>query len=418
MKKRIKQLLVTILNAQTKRLRARHNFRTIAVVGSIGKTSTKLAIAQMLETKVRVQYQVGNYNDSLSVPLVFFGRSMPALWNVVAWIYIIIANEITILRRYPFDVVVVELGTDGPGQIAEFASYVKADIGVITAVTPEHMEYFADIDAVAAEEWAVAGFSKIILANKDLMPATHHYTHNSILWYGTESATNYTVSVISQSAKGFTFDIKHNGSAFVRTTYPAFSKFQLYSLAAASIIASTFNFSEKDIRMGIMDIMPVAGRLQRLNGIKHSTIIDDTYNASPVAVREALESLYKIEAPQRIAILGMMNEMGKTSEEEHRAIGKLCDPDKLDLVVTLGRHANMYIAPEARNRGCTVIEYTNPVEAGVHVSNVIKDGAVILAKGSQNGVFAEEAVKQFLDNPNDARKLVRQSRSWLKKKMK
>ncbi len=416
MKKTIKQWLVSILSNQVKRLRANHAFRIVAVVGSIGKTSTKLAIAEMLETRLKVRYQNGNYNDSVSVPLVFFGHTMPALWNFAAWLYIIVSNEIQIRRRYPYEAVIVELGTDGPGQISEFASYLKVDVGVITAVAPEHMEFFADLDAVATEEWAIAGFSKVVLANKDLMPAEHQYSHNSIIWYGFESATNYTLSIISQSPKGFTFEIKHNGSAFVRTTYPAFSKFQLYSITAAAVIAAAFGFSEKDIRLSTGAISPVSGRMQRLRGLNNSTIIDDTYNASPAAVEEALLSLYDIPAPQHIALLGMMNELGEISEAEHRAIGKLCDPSKLDLVVTLGKHANLFIAPEARARGCTVVEYSDAREAGLHIANVIKEGAVILAKGSQNGVYAEEAVKQFLEDPHDARKLVRQSKAWLKKK--
>ena len=83
-----------------RRLRNRNNFKIIGVVGSIGKTSTKLAIAKVLESEKRVRYQEGNYNDIVSVPLVFFGHTMPFIWNIFSWILIIVKNEIQIYSDF------------------------------------------------------------------------------------------------------------------------------------------------------------------------------------------------------------------------------------------------------------------------------------------------------------------------------
>src|SRR5258708_17461591 len=143
----------------------KHHFKIIGVVGGIGKTSTKLAIAQSLGKTLRVRYQEGNYNDIVSVPLIFFGHPMPSLVNPFAWIKVFMDNAKQIRGEYPFDVVVVELGTDRPGQIAAFQKYLKLDYAVVTAIVPEHMEYFNDMQAVSSEELSVAGYSEKLIYN-------------------------------------------------------------------------------------------------------------------------------------------------------------------------------------------------------------------------------------------------------------
>jgi UDP-N-acetylmuramoyl-tripeptide--D-alanyl-D-alanine ligase len=152
--------------------------------------------------------------------------------------------------------------------------------------------------------------------------------------------------------------------------------------------------------------------MQILPGIKNSTLIDDTYNSSPVAVRAALDVLYAGDAPQRIAILGGMNEMGDYSPQAHKEVGAYCDPKKLDWVVTIGPDAKQYLAPAAKEQGCQVKSFLSPYDAGHFVAGLLKESAVVLAKGSQNRVFAEESLKELLANPEDASKLVRQSRHW------
>jgi UDP-N-acetylmuramoyl-tripeptide--D-alanyl-D-alanine ligase len=137
-----------------------------------------------------------------------------------------------------------------------------------------------------------------------------------------------------------------------------------------------------------------------------------------VALKLALDSLYEIKAPQKIAVLGNMNELGKYSETTHTEIGTYCDPKQLDLVVTIGPDANKYLAPAAEAKGCSVKIFENPYDAGTFLKPLIKKGAVILVKGSQNKVFAEETIKSLLANPADESKLVRQSQEWLNKKQK
>ena len=423
MKSLFKNILVTILGWQVKRLRKRHDFKIIGVVGSIGKTSTKLAIAETLRENVKTRYQKGNYNDIVSVPLVFFGQEMPALWNVFAWLKIILQNEIQIYSNYPFDFVVVELGTDAPGQISQFRKYLHLDIAILTAIAPEHMEFFGSIENVADEEWSVSFFSDIIFANKDLCSIVpENIDHKKIIFYGKEFGSVYKIENVLRTKGGFSFDIYFEGEKIMNILHNAFSEVQLYSIDAAIALARKLKIPDEKIKQSINKIQSFSGRMQKLKGIKNSIIIDDTYNASPDAVKMALDALYAQTASQKIAILGMMNELGDLSEEEHKKIGRYCNSKLLDLIVTVGKDANAFLASEAEKNGCEVYKAKNSVDAGNFVKNKIlpahtgKEGAIILAKGSQNGVFIEEALKPLLANKSDLSKLVRQDKYWMDKK--
>lgn len=404
------------LESQVRRLRRKHQFAVVAVAGSAGKTSTKLAIARVLQASRRVLWQEGNYNDRVTVPLVFFDQVQPNIFNLLAWLRIFRQNERIIYQPYPYDVVVVELGTDGPGFIEEFA-YIEPDLAVVTAVAPEHMEYFGSLDAVAQEELGVLHFTKRALLNKDDIP--EQYLEGSTYpTYGLGAGNTY--AAVRHDSKGLhgqavTFHLK---KAKVKVDIPLLGDQGAKIALAAAGAAHMLGLSVKEISQGLASISAFMGRMQILPGIKDSTLIDDTYNASPIAVKAALDVMYSGEAPQRIAILGSMNELGDHSEAAHREVGAYCDPKKLDMVVTVGHEAQNFLAPAAKERGCDVHAFLNPYEAGKFVCDHLKDGAVVLAKGSQNGVFAEEALKVLLADKTDQSKLVRQSAYWMKVKHK
>ncbi len=420
MKKVLKTIVVAILARQVIKLRKKHNFKIIGVVGGIGKTSTKLAIAQTLGKSLRVKYQEGNYNDIVSVPLIFFGHAVPSLHNPFAWLKIFISNSKQIKKDYPYDVVVVELGTDAPGQIAAFSKYLQLDIAVITALVPEHMVNFADLQAVVDEELAVINFADKIIYNADYVNESYRslITKVNQSYSLRDTSASYYLANLFHSSGGYEGDIKSGGEIFAHFSHEVVSETQLYSLLAAVIVSIDLGLKSPQVLSGLSSIKPVSGRLRRLKGMNSSTIIDDTYNSSPEAVKAGLELLFNLEATQKIAILGNMNELGETSAQSHKEIGDMCEPSKLDMVVTIGPDASQYLAAAASAKGCQVKSFDNPYEAGEYVQSKVIPGAMIFAKGSQNNVFAEEAVKLLLADPEDVSKLVRQSDHWLQIKRK
>lgn len=418
MKRFLKEIVISILARQVRLLRKKHQFKVIGVVGGIGKTSTKLAIAESLSKTLRVRYQKGNYNHLVSVPLIFFDHPMPSLFNPFAWIKIFIDNAKQIRSEYPVDLVVVEVGTDRLGEIAAFEKYLKLDYAVVTAIVPEHMEYFNDMQTVANEELSVAGYSEKLIYNADLVAEEYRQPLRDAISYGRQQPADYRLANILRTTGGFECDIKHAGEIFLHFNLEGISEVQLYSALAAAVVGSELGLNPAQILDGIAAITPVSGRLRQLRGINNSLIIDDTYNAIPDAVKAGLEMLQGLEAPQKVAILGNMNQLGATSAQTHTEIGELCDSAGLDLVITIGPDANAYLAPAAASKGCAVKSFNTPYKAGEYLQSKIEQGAILFAKGSQDKVFAEEAIKLLLADPEDVSKLVRQSKYWLKRKRK
>ena len=412
-----KSILCGLLESQVRRLRHRRDFKVIVVAGSVGKTSTKLAIATVLSEKLKVIHQEGNYNDRLTVPLVFFGHCTPALLNIFSWLKILLSNERALRRTYPYEVAVLELGTDGPGQMAKFA-YLKPDLAVITAVVPEHMEFFDSLNQVAGEELSVAAYSRDLLVNIDDVPE-QYLKNKQYLSFGLKKLAQYRAAKISGNGlngQRAAFYLKEENS--VISDIQMLGRQGLKVALAAAAVAHIMGLDVLSIRRGLKKIVPFAGRMQILKGVKGSVIIDDTYNASPDAVKAALDVLYNLESAQKIAILGNMNELGSYSEDAHKSVGQYCRPSELALVATIGPDANKFLAAAAETKGCQVKRFSSPYEMARYIKPLLKRGSIILAKGSQFGVFTEETVKLLLAEPENTTKLVRQSKSWMKQKAK
>lgn len=411
-----KALLCQLLERQAVRLRQKHNFKVVAVAGSVGKTSTKLAIARTLESAgLKVRYQEGNYNDRLTVPLVLFGRELPGLFNVPAWFKILAANNRVIRQRYNYDVVVLEIGTDAPGQISQFA-YLKPELAVVTSVAPEHMEYFGSLDAVAEEELSVFNFAKHVLINADDVPEAYLKRKKFFSYSVIDRDAEYYATGRNEDLWGQIIEIYTDGRSLMRQKTAFIGSQGRKIVLAAAAVADILKASRQDVSNAIAQLQPFAGRMQQLRGIKGSTILDDSYNATPSSVEAALAVLQHAKADMRIAILGSMNELGDFSAEAHKAVGVSIDPQKISLVVTIGEAANNYLAQAALQNKCQVATFTNPKKAGEFVKRHVTKDTVVLVKGSQNGVFSEEAIKPLLANKRDVSKLVRQSRYWMHRK--
>jgi UDP-N-acetylmuramoyl-tripeptide--D-alanyl-D-alanine ligase len=395
--------------------------KLVAVAGSVGKTSTKTAIATVLSKKFRVRMENNNHNTHMSAPLGILGIEYPEnIHSVMAWLRVFRQASKRVNQPADVDVIVQELGSDRIGEIAHFGTYLRPTIGVVTAVTPEHMEFFSTIENVAKEELALANFSELAIINRDDIEGrfADFLTNQNIDTYGTTAAAEYRIEVKD-------FDPAHGYQAWLvlsgfAETYSAdirvIGEHSLRPISGAAAVAAKLGMGPHEIVEGVEDIMPVPGRMNLLRGTKNSMLIDDTYNSSPAPAAAALQTLYSIQAPQRIAILGSMNELGETSAKEHETLGNLCDPTLLAWVVTIGDEAENYLAPAAKGRGCQVKTFKTAIDAGAFVHSILEEGAVVLAKGSEGKIYAEEAVKLLLHSTHDDHQLVRQSPNWMARK--
>lgn len=392
--------------------------KLIVVAGSVGKTSTKRAIATLLSQRYRVALEEGNHNTHLSAPLAILGIEYPSnVKSVGAWLSVFAAARARIRQPTGTDVIIQELGSDHPGDMAKFARYLHPDIAVVTAVTPEHMEFFGTIDAVAEEELSAANMAQLAVINRDDIDGqfARFLTNPTITTYGTTGVAEYRYE-----EQDFTIDEGYSGAVItpdfdrpISATIKVVGEHSLRPAMGAVAVAAKLGLTAEQIAAGLKLIRAVPGRMNVLRGIDNTIIIDDSYNSSPLAASSALQALYSLQVPQRIAILGSMNELGATSSEEHQKLGALCDPALLSWVITIGDEAEAYLAPTARARGCQVKSFKSAIDAGAFARSVVEPGAAILAKGSQGGIYAEEAVKVLCLMSADV-ELVRQSPSWIK----
>ncbi len=414
----VKQFITKLLEAKAKRLLKKYKPKIVAVTGSAGKTSTKLAIATVLSEKYKVLAHYGSYNTPIALPLAIFNMHLPLkLRDPFSWFKVLGAMSKQLREPYPYQVLVLELGSDSPGDIEYFKKYVHPDIAVVTAVAEEHMAYFGTLDAVAKEELVVTSFAGLSLINRDDISAEYtKYVPEGINLdtYGTTGVAEYRfINDDYKPGQGFTGMFVSPEYKEQKVALQLVGEHNIRSAVAAGAVGIKMGLSAEQVAAGLQKIRPVNGRMNLLKGLENSTIIDDTYNSSPISALAALQTLYKFQTTQRIAVLGSMNELGAYSQEAHERVANACDPALLDWVITIGAEAKKYLAPVAEKRGCRVRSFLSPYDAGAELHKLLQNGAVVLAKGSQNGVFAEEAIKIILHSTEEEKSLVRQTPDWL-----
>jgi UDP-N-acetylmuramoyl-tripeptide--D-alanyl-D-alanine ligase len=412
----ILKLLASISIAFSKFLIWRYKLKIITVGGSVGKTSTKYALGDVINYKLPTIYQKGSYNEYFSVPFALFGLKYPANpKNIIAWLKTYLKMLSLSLYGYKYKVAILEIGTDKPGDIIKTTSWLKSDAAILTAVQQEHMQNFSDLNQVAEEEFDIFKNAKLKFASSDSV------AKKFIKKYGPKDLQLY--GFCNQDAKFEADDLSleislKTGEIKIQSQKPA-EYLNQPLIIAAKIAEEVFNFSDQDIKNALSLIKYPPGRMNIFEGINSSTIIDDTYNASPEAYKEALNLIYVFDAKRRILVLGNMNEFGGRSAEAHKALAKEIKLNKNDIIITIGDDANQYLFAELQSLGFkNLFKFSDPWAVGEFLKQNIKPDDLIFLKGSQNGVYLEESIKFILKDSKDELKLCRQSDDWMKIKLK
>jgi UDP-N-acetylmuramoyl-tripeptide--D-alanyl-D-alanine ligase len=433
MKNFFKTAIVAILEKEAELVLKKYKPKIVAVTGSVGKTSAKDAIYSVLKTTYFVRKSEKSFNSEIGVPLTILGCkngwNNPFLWlqNIAYGLELILVKH-----DYP-EWLVLEVGADKPGDIKRVAAYVKPDVTVLTrfAKVPVHVEFFDGRDAVIREKGHLASALKptgtLILNADDADVMRFKETAKSkVLTFGLEnpadvSASNQRVAYEDKDEvrkpAGYTFKVDYRGNSVPIMINAAIGRQQIYPVLAAVAVGSALNINLVKIGEGLLSHLPPRGRMNVIDGIKQSFVIDDTYNSSPVALYEALDAFDSIEASGRkIAVLGDMLELGKFSAEEHRSAGERIS-EAADMLVTVGVRAKGFAegARAAKMDPTDIHEFEDSRKAGQWLQNVVGKGDIVLAKGSQS-IRMERVVEEIMLKPELKKDLlVRQEEEWGKR---
>jgi UDP-N-acetylmuramoyl-tripeptide--D-alanyl-D-alanine ligase len=431
MKNIFKKIIAKILEIEASTIIKKYQPKIIAVTGSVGKTSTKDAIYSVISKSFHVRKSEKSFNSEIGVPLTVLGCNN-AWNNPIKWLQNIYQGLDLILfrRSYP-EWLVLEVGADRPGDIKQITRWLKPDVVVVTKFSkiPAHIEYFKDKNAIILEKGFLVSALKhdgTLILNSDDEDAFSFKskTENKVVTYGLEGntevrATNYSIYYSEKTAEpfGIYFKVEYAGNCLPVKIIGTLGMNNIYSSLAALAVGINLGLNLVEATENLSAHIAPRGRMSLIRGIKNSLIIDDTYNSSPVALTSALETLKSLKIKKKkIAMLGDMMELGKHTAEAHKEVGMLA-ATACDILVTVGLRSRA-LAESAIDNGLdedSVLQFDSSEEAGLYIKNIIKEGDIILVKGSQS-TRMEKIVKEIMAEPACASELlVRQDEEWLKR---
>lgn len=408
MKKFLRRLVTSFLaRCASSRLR-NSRAQIIGITGSVGKTTTKDALAFILSSKFRVLANRKSFNSEIGLPLTLLEENTAT--QITDWFGIV--YRAFFKRKLPLDAdyVILEMGTDAPGDMDYLLSIVQPSIGIFIRVAPVHLArgQFDSLDAIATEK---AKLIKHLPANG--LAVLNHAdervwqfateTNAQVVSFGTGG--EYAPEQITTTNQGLAFQLQNQN---FQTAVVGRHHAELFS--AVSAVAVKLGFTLAEISALFQNFHLEPGRLSVIPGIFGSTILDGSYNSNPTSARAALEALAEFKG-RKIAVLGQMNELGTQSERYHRELGTELT-GKVDFLVGVFGDAR-WICEEFDNSGKNMRFFETSIVAGEFLQDFLQKGDVVLFKGSQNNVRLEKAVAMVMQNPAQAKTLLcRQGAEW------
>lgn len=424
MKGLLKNIVFRILKALARRQLRRSHPQVIGVTGSAGKTSSKEAIFSVLERRFRVKRNKGSFNSDFGVALSILdlesGYSSPSQWVKILFK----ALWRSLQKVEPLDYLVQEMGVDKPGDMDKILELVKPDIMVFLNVKNVHRGkgQFENKEAILKEKskacFAVRPGGWVILNGDDLFTEQLATTLSAnVLKFGLSESCELKASQVKSREDGLSFILNYGEERTPIHMPNILGECHVEAALTAAAVGFLTGLPLAAIQMGLKEFQLPAGRMNPIEGLNGSLLIDSSYNASPDTMEAALDVLGLFKSKRRIAALGSMNELGELSSSSHVKVGALA-AEKANELIAVGANARE-IAEGAHSAGMPanrIFVFSNSKEAGEFLKERLQKNDVVLAKGSQNGVRMERLVKLCMKHPEQSRQLlVRQDVYWMEK---
>ncbi len=440
MKITLKKILVYILRIESRLILFKYKPKIIAITGSVGKTSTKDTVYEVLSKISYVRKSEKSYNSEIGLPLTILG--VPNGWNnPLTWIKNIFKGLWLFFtpHKYP-QWLVLEVGVGHPDDMRRTASWLKTDAVIITTIgeTPAHIEFFNSRRSLIEEKSKLIKTLKqdgLLILNaddQDVLAMKANSKHRTVT-YGFEEGADVLGSgdnifydnggmpkgvIFRIDEGGFAHKTMDEGASLPVVIEGVFGRNHIYASLASLALSKGLKFNIINAIDALKNYDVPPGRMRLLKGVNDSLIIDDSYNSSPIACQSALETLGEVKTNGRkIAVLGDMLELGKHTEEAHKNIGKIAK-ENCGVLIVVGPRAQAIKegALLAGMNNANIFEFLDPYKAGEFMKTFVQRGDLILVKGSQ-GMRMERVVEVILlDKENKNKLLVRQDEEWLDKK--
>jgi UDP-N-acetylmuramoyl-tripeptide--D-alanyl-D-alanine ligase len=352
----------------------------IAVTGSVGKTTTKDAIAHVLSTRFRVLKSEGNFNNHFGLPLM-------------------------LLKLEPeYDVAVIEMGMSHAGEIRSLAKIAQPEIGVVTNVAPVHLEFFDSLAGIARAKYELveslpASGTAVLNADDEYVSQFGRDFKGKVVMYGTRATADVRAEEIrSKGTEGAEFDVVI-GSVREHATLPLVGEHNVLNGLAAVAVGLERGLKPAEA-VGALATLTAADKRGQVLQVGNITVINDCYNSNPKALEAMVDALAAMTARRRIVVAGEMLELGPAGEEMHRQAGKHIAEKKIDVLAGV-RGLALAMVESARKAGTSAEFVATPEEAGEWLAREARDGDVVLLKASR-GVKLEEALEVWKARRGDS----------------
>src|SRR5437764_173968 len=303
---------VAALQALGRAVRIESGARVVAITGSAGKTTTKEVTAELLAARYRVVRNRGNLNNHIGLPL-----------------------SLVELRERP-EIAVVELGMSHPGEISTLVRIAQPDIRVWTNVGDAHLAFFASVDAIAdakAEILQGATRDTVLVANADddrIVRRTAQFAGRLVTFGIDRAADVRATAVVDRGVEGTTSTVETPRGPIELTT-PLVGRGNLANILAAVAVAVELDVPLESIAERASRVKPASHRGEIIRLANGVTVIDDSYNANPRATAQALDVLIAARGTRRIAVLGVMLELGDRAAALHEDVGRVAAHAQIDV---------------------------------------------------------------------------------------
>ncbi len=346
------------------------NIESIAITGSVGKTSTREMVASVLKEEKNILVTKENFNGHIGLPLMALE----------------LENQ---------DLAVLETGIDFVGEMDLLSSIVLPDVSIVTNIGTSHIGKFGSQEVIYNEKMKVAndlrGKKTLLLNKSDPYLIKYKNDNINIVYYDVKDAKN-----IKHSANSIEFDTL----IYEKMEHIQINAIGIHNILNALVaikVGELYDMKTENIIKGISNYNNFSRRMEKIK-LDDITLIDDTYNASVSSTISGLKTLDELSAKRKIAVIADIKELGEYAKEEHENLGEVFKDINIDILITYGEDT-IYMVNKAKKYVNKIYQFDSSKEAEEKIKEIMLPGDLIYFKGS-NVMKVNEIIKKLVGSEN------------------